>query len=170
MTYKWIGAVLVLVSCGGFGFAIASGYRQEEQRLRQLLRALQYMECELQYHLTPLPDLCRQAGMETSGSVREVLNKLAGELENQVAPDVSSCMRAAIEDYQDFSRRFRRLMLQLGRTLGRFDLAGQIQGLQAVQASCIQEQKALEQNRDMRLRSYRTLGLCAGAALAILFV
>lgn len=170
MTYKWIGAVLVLVSCGGFGFAIASGYRQEEQRLRQLLRALQYMECELQYHLTPLPDLCRQAGMETSGSVREVLNKLAGELENQVAPDVSSCMRAAIEDCQDFSRRFRRLMLQLGRTLGRFDLAGQIQGLQAVQASCIQEQKALEQNRDMRLRSYRTLGLCAGAALAILFV
>lgn len=169
MTYKWIGAVLVLVSCGGFGFAIASGYRQEEQRLRQLLRALQYMECELQYHLTPLPDLCRQAGMETRGSVREVLNKLAGELENQVAPDVSSCMRAAIEDHQDFSRRFRRLMLQLGRTLGRFDLAGQIQGLQAVQASCIQEQKALEQNRDMRLRSYRTLGLCAGAALAILF-
>ena len=107
--------------------------------------------------------------METGGSVRDVLNKLARELESQIAPDVSSCMRAAIEDYQDFPKRFRRLMLQLGRTLGRFDLAGQIQGLQAVQASCMQEQKALEQNREMRLRSYRTLGLCAGAALAILF-
>ena len=46
------GAALVIAGCGGFGFSIASGYKREEGILRQLLRALNYMEWELQYRLT----------------------------------------------------------------------------------------------------------------------
>ena len=36
-----------------------------------------------------------------------------------------------------------------------------------VRGDCRTQLKALEQNRDIRLRNYQTLGLCAGAALAI---
>lgn len=72
MSYRWFGAALVIAGCGGFGFSIASGYKREEGILRQLLRALNYMEWELQYRLTPLPELCRQAGKETRGTLREV--------------------------------------------------------------------------------------------------
>ena len=64
----------------------------------------------------------------------------------------------------------RRLLRQLGKTLGRFDLEGQLQGLQAVCAACLEARDSLQKDRDTRLRSYRTLGLCAGAALAILFL
>ena len=170
MTYKWIGAVLVIVGCGGFGFAMASAHRQEERRLGQLLRALQYMQCELQYHLTPLPELCRQAGAEASGDIGQVLRRLAQELETQTFPDAASCMRAAIGKSPDLSPGCRRLLVQLGRSLGRFDLSGQLQGLQAVKAACREQRRRLEKDREIRLRSYRTLGLCAGAALAILFV
>ena len=170
MTYKWIGAVLVIVGCGGFGFAMAAAHRQEERRLGQLLRALQYMQCELQYHLTPLPELCRQAGAEAAGDIGQVFRRLAQELETQSFPDAASCMRAAIEKGPDLSPGCRRLLVQLGRSLGRFDLAGQLQGLQAVKAACREQRRRLEKDREVRLRSYRTLGLCAGAALAILFV
>ena len=47
MSYRWFGAALVIAGCGGFGFSIASGYKREEGILRQLLRALNYMEWEL---------------------------------------------------------------------------------------------------------------------------
>ena len=67
MSYRWFGAALVIAGCGGFGFSIASGYKREEGILRQLLRVLNYMEWELQYRLTPLPELCRQAGKESFG-------------------------------------------------------------------------------------------------------
>lgn len=170
MTYKWIGAVLVIVGCGGFGFSMAAAHRQEERRLGQLIRALQYMQCELQYHLTPLPELCRQAGAEAGGAVGEVLRGLAQELETQSFPDAASCMRAAIGKSPDLSPGCRRLLVQLGRSLGRFDFSGQLQGLQAVKAACREQRRRLEKDREIRLRSYRTLGLCAGAALAILFV
>ena len=33
MGYKWIGAILIMASCSGCGFAIAAGKRREEQVL-----------------------------------------------------------------------------------------------------------------------------------------
>ena len=104
MSYRWFGAALVIAGCGGFGFSIASGYKREEGILRQLLRALNYMEWELQYRLTPLPELCRQAGKETRGTLREVFFNLARELEWQTSPDAASCMTAALKPRASQSR------------------------------------------------------------------
>lgn len=170
MSYKWVGAILVIVGCGGFGFAIAANHKREERLLRQLIQALQFMECELQYRLTPLPELCRLTGKEVSGILRNVFLNLARELDWQVSPDACSCMSAALKLTPDLPVSLRKLLLQLGHTLGRFDFPGQIQGLQVVRAACGESLKKLSKDRDVRLRSYQTLGLCAGAALAILFM
>ena len=43
MSTKWMGAVFVLVSCGGFGAGIAGGYRRRERLLRQLMNVLENM-------------------------------------------------------------------------------------------------------------------------------
>ena len=40
MNIKWIGAILVIVGCGGFGFSIAANYLQEERRIRQMIQAI----------------------------------------------------------------------------------------------------------------------------------
>lgn len=170
MSWKWIGAIMVIVSCGGFGFSLAAAHRAEEITLRQLIFALDYMECELQYRLTPLPDLCRAAAMEQHGCVREVFLKLSGELDAQVSPDVERCMQAAISTSEYIPKHTKEAFADLGKTLGRFDLSGQLKGLEQVRAACRRELEALRTNREPRLRSYQTLGLCAGAALAILLI
>ena len=58
----------------------------------------------------------------------------------------------------------------LGKSLGRFDLNGQLLGVESVRSYCRRELGSLEAGRDQRIRGYQTLGVCAGAALAILFV
>lgn len=168
--YKWIGAALVIFACGGFGFSLAMGHKREEASLRQLISALDFMECELQYRLTPLPDLCRQAGEQSGGIVGGVFIKLAEELECQIAPEVSGCMRTALSKCEAIPQATRSALIQLGKSLGRFDLNGQIKGLDAVRADCRRTLEKLSENRENTLRSYQTLGLCAGAALAILFI
>lgn len=170
MSYKWIGAILVIAGCGGFGFSLAANHRREEAALRQILRMLKFMQCELRYRLTPLPELCRQAAGEVGGQLRDVMQYLAVELERREKCDAAACMRAAVARSSGIPRSVRRLLMQLGRSIGRFDLNGQLEGLDEVCRACRAELKELNHNRDNRLRSYQTLGLCAGAALAILFL
>ncbi len=170
MNYKWIGAVLVVMGCGGMGFSLAAAYSREEGMLRQLIRILDFMICELQYRLTPLPELCRQAAKEAAGCLRDTLNAFVQELESQISPDASSCMHAALAKRRELPESVRGILLQLSQTLGRFDLSGQLQGLEGAKAACQNRLEALNQNRSERLRGYQTLGLCAGAALVILFI
>ena len=56
------------------------------------------------------------------------------------------------------------------QNLGKFDMSGQLRGLENARNVCRENLELLMYNKDRRLRSYQTLGLCAGAAVAILFV
>lgn len=170
MSIKLIGAVLIITGCGGVGFSMAAAHRRDENALRQLIGALDYMGCELQYHLTPLPELCRGAAGQTSGSIRAVFLTLAQELDNQIAPDANFCMNAAIAKTTKLPGLVKKNLSLLGQSLGHFDLQGQLKGLEFARQQCRRDLDELSKDRDVRLRSYQTLGLCAGSALAILFL
>lgn len=170
MTYKWIGAVLVVVGCGGFGFSLAREAARQEQLLRELLDILDYMENELRGRLTPLPVLCGQISRRQRGVFRRLFAGLSRALREHRAPSAEDCLRLILGEYKELPGRVRKILLQLGRSLDRFDLAGQLKGLASAQSACRRELDNLTENREVRLRSYKTLGLCAGAALAVLLI
>ena len=169
MMWKWIGAILIMAGCGTVGFSTAWSYRREERLLRSLKGALEFMACELQYRLTPLPELCRLVSGEQKNLVGQVFLYLAQELESQILPDVEECMNTCLEN-TELPGRLREGLKLLGQNLGRFDLEGQLKGMEMIRNYCNRELEIMGKNREERLRSYQTLGLCAGAALAILFV
>lgn len=170
MGYKWIGALLIIASCSGCGFAIAAGKRREEQLLWQLMDILQFMERDLQFRLTPLPELCRMTAGKTKGVLCTVFLNLYRELTWQKLPDVGSCMYAAIQRSGDIPVKARRILVQLGHTLGSYDLSGQLQGIQSVRRRCEDTLGMVRKNKDAQVRSYQTLGICAGTALAIILL
>ena len=167
---RWIGALFVLLGCGSFGFSMVATHKKEEKTLRQIISAIGYMECEMQYRLTPLPQLLGQAAKQISGVVQELLGAMALKLKNQISPDVSCCMEELLHKRRDVPPLTREALFLLGQSLGRFDLQGQLKELESVRSLCERHLKTLENNRDVRLRSYQTLGLCAGAVLAILLL
>ena len=70
----------------------------------------------------------------------------------------------------ELPRELGRQLQQLGETLGRFALPGQLRGLEGAIRSAEDALRRIRDGADGRRRSWQTLGLCAGAALAILFV
>lgn len=170
MHVKWLGACLILAGCGGYGYAIASSTRREERLLTQLGRVLDFMAWELEYRLTPLPELCALAAEETGGVLRDTFRSLSQKLIQQYAPSAGSCMGEVLQQTTRLPGRVRWHLAYLGRSLGRFDLPGQLSGIRAVQKACREDLERLHQNWEVRLRSYQTLGLCAGFALVILFI
>lgn len=170
MSMKWLGAVLIICSSGFVGFKISAAYRLEEENLRQLISALDYMVCELRYRQSPLPVLFHQIGTERNGCIGRLFRQLAKELDSAAVADIQSCLAAAAATNGAITGRVEKAICIMGATLGRFDLDGQLLGLESVRNYCREQLDEMSKDRDARLRSYQTLGLCAGAALAILFV
>ena len=160
---------MVIVACGGAGFSMAMYYKHQLASIKQLIKTLEYIYCELEFRLTPLPELCQKAAACACGGIKDTFQALSEELCSQMAPDVKTCMTAALSRVR-LPEKTEEIMLELGTTLGQFDLSGQLQGLDAVLADSRSIAAQLETERPQRVRSYQTLGLCAGAVLAILLV
>ena len=169
MIQKWIGVGCVFFACAGTGFQAAYALRREQQLLSQTKRLLEKMECELSSRATNLPQLCLAAS-DCGKTLEEIYKALAATLQAQVLPDAASCMESVLENYPHLPVSVLRLHSMLGQTLGRFDLAGQLEEIGAVKAVCSQELCKHREHAESKIRSYQTLGLCAGAALAILLI
>jgi len=167
MDLKMLGIALVIIGCGAFGFRLAAHLRLEIHALRDLIDILNYMKCELNYRLTPLPQLCRLSA-ERGKSLRDLFLCFADEMDGQISTDTASCMEAAIYKNAGISDSIKVLLQDLGCSFGKFDLEGQLSGIDSVCQKCAKRLEELEKDKDIRTRNYQTLGLCAGAALAIL--
>ena len=170
MNYKWIGAIFVILGCSGFGFMVAAGCKREEKYLRELYGALEFMAAELKYRLSPLPELIARGAEHTSGTLWQLFSVLDRELAGQIAPNAEECMRAALEQTPSIPPLTGKMLRMLGKSLGKFDISGQLSGIALVREACNENLKRLARDRAERLRSYRTLGICAGIAIAILLI
>lgn len=170
MPMKWIGAIMVVSGCGSWGIMLAAAYRRQEAGLLKLAQLLNMMQWELRYRLTSVPDLCRMAAKDASGMLRCIFLDLARDLDRNLEPDVGECMRSVLSRYRNMPPKVKRILRQLGRHLGRFDLEGQLEGMAYVIGECGLELQSLKKDREIRLRSYQTLALCAGFGLVILFL
>ena len=170
MYLRQIGALLIIFGCSAMGVRTARLGRREICVHRDFLDALSFLENTLRFRLTPLPELCRQTARHTRGPVGEVFSNLARELDWQTAPDVYSCMCEAMEKSGPMPASIRTFFRSLGTGLGQFDTEGQLRQLQHIGNCCRQSLENLSRDKDDRLRSYRTLGVCTGIAIAVLLV
>ena len=84
--------------------------------------------------------------------------------------EVPACVALVLARDRELPEVCRGILSQLGKTLGQLDLSGQLRGLAAAQETCRKELERVEASKAGRLRCYRALGICAGAALAILLL
>lgn len=170
MIIKIIGSLLIIASCGYFGIQIAASHRRSTQMMKQLINTISYIAQELRYRMSSLPEIFRQAATYSGGTIGRFFKVLTNEIEQQVAPDVNCCIDAALLQVSGLPELVKSGIKLMGKSLGHFDLDGQLKGLETVHAECTCMLKSFTVNQELRLRSYQTLALCAGAAVTILFI
>ena len=169
MMIKLLGAAMIVLGCGTFGARIAYLHRRQVHSLEQLITAIDYLSGELIYKMTPLPELCFHTAGITKGPVSLFFLKLSENMKKQISPHVKTCAQSALAACQipEYSKQVIHIMAD---TLGLFDLDGQLKGLQNARQKAELALRYCTRDQNVRLRSYQTLSLCAGAALAILFI
>lgn len=170
MNYRIIGAILVVLSSSAVGFSMVTRQKQEQNALLQLIRGLEFMACELEFRMPSLPELCNLTAFQLVGPIRKFYVLLEAELEKKTSNDVYGCVCSAVEKVDKMPENVKQNLLLMGRTLGRFDLTGQLSGIASVRELCKRDLEGLQSNQEIRFRAYRTLGICAGIALVILFI
>lgn len=161
---------MIICGCGGVGFTMIRYYKKQEKTLQDLCHSLEWMILELDYHMPALPAVCRGAANISTGCISKVFLCLADELDRQITPDAHTCMMVAISRVSDIPERTIVHLKDLGTSIGKFDLQGQIVGLKTILIMCKGELQVMKKGSEVRLRNYQTLGLCAGAALVILLL
>lgn len=170
MWVRIIGAAATVSACSAFGFGVAVDYHRRVRELRDFLACIQEMELALDEQLVPLPELTLRAGKLGKGRVYAVMRSFSDCLREGLYADVSGCMRCALEQTPMDDRCLHRYLTELGRNLGRFDRAGQLEGLRSLSQSAERKLTQLEAEQSSTVRVYRTLGIFGGLALAVLLI
>ncbi len=170
MELKLIGAICIIFACGGIGIWLSVSYNTEIKYLRQMITVIERMEWELDFHLCPLPELCERIKSCCEDGLKDVLENLSKELSCQISPDVYHCMCAALGSVTCIPPKTVETLKLLGGVLGKYDLEGQRKGLISVRRECTRKLDSMEKDKDNHIRNYKTLGLCAGAAIIIILI
>ena len=70
---QWIGAICVVGACGACGFSMAASYTGLQRCLQQLQNGLELMQCQMEYQMTELPELCAILASACTGPVGKIL-------------------------------------------------------------------------------------------------
>lgn len=165
---KTVGILLVILGASGTGFSMAFSVRQTISMVQQLLSAMEVMKNEISYRRTPLPELMRLLELQSRGCVAEFFGRLATELSQRQERSVDTIVRRQVAAVRAFPPPVRQILVQLGGGLGQYDTEGQ---LRSIDLAVLRLRTLLDQYRNeqqSRIRSYCTLGICGGLAIAIL--
>ena len=166
-----IGALLLAGGAGALGCSAAAQLSRRVAVLRALLGALEGMEREIAFRLTPMPELLERAAAESPPPVCTLFARCRTLLDELGERSMAELWREALEQVPLGLDGPGRLALEeLGEVLGRYDGDGQREALAHTRAEL---SRALEQAREAREkqgRMYQVLGITAGAFLVILLL
>ena len=165
---KWAGVLFVVVSAGSMGFQIAASLNHRCRIRRELISVLQILRNEIEVRGTPLPQCF--ALMSASGkTVRSTLfGTGARDMDANRWVTPSDAMDRALTDLEEPA--LRQILMPLASQLGKYDLEAQLQGIVRAKQETDTLLCALEHERRIKSKTYRTLGICMGLAVAILLV
>ncbi len=168
---RMMGAALLLGGSAALGFAAVRRLERRTRDLRELIAGLEVMERELEWRLTPLPELLRRAAEQAGDGVSAFFLMCAQGAERLNGRTFSEVWRQELTSAQlSVNEADRGLLEQLGGVLGRYDGDSQRQALAAA-VERLEEQRTEAMGRRARLgKVYGVLSVTAGIFLVILLI
>lgn len=168
---RLIAVGLLVLSCTGFGFAMAERFRLRPRQLRQLQFALTMLGSEIRFRQTPLPQGLMAIAEAVEGPVGQLFadyGRALVEAEGrstswvwqQVKPTAD--LAFAPEDYAFLSR--------LVLVLGAGTIKEQERQLELHMQHLIQLEQQAEAARATKEKTWRYLGICSGLAIALILL
>ncbi len=169
---KVMGAALVLLCSGAVGFGFAGDLHAQIAQMSALITALENLKGEIEARRTPLPAALMMLAGSENGQIGAFFKLCADNLlrENRSSPYLA--IRYALDKCKGLmlSKQTRLTLLSFGMSLGKIDAESQISAVMLASSRLEQELGSLQKQAPARTKSYRTIGVCTGLALAVILL
>lgn len=163
-----------LLTVGGGAFLGFDAHRRLNRRarvLRQLAGALEQMDREISFRLTPMPQLMEELAADYPPPVGDLFANCRKGMDQLGERSLAEIWRQALADTPlDLEGRAAGILDELGEVLGRFEESGLRSALARAGAELTREAELAREDGEKRGRMYQVLGLTCGGLLVILLL
>ena len=168
---RLMGALLTVGGGAFLGFDAHRRLKRRARVLRQLAGALEQMDREISFRLTPMPQLMEELADDYPPPVGELFANCRKGMDQLGERSLAEIWRQALEDTPlDLEGRSAAVMDELGEVLGRFEESGLRSALARAVAELTREAELAREDGEKRGRMYQVLGLTCGGLLVILLL
>ena len=163
---RYAGAILIMAACALSGFIAAGRTAKRVSSLGGIIAFLKLYVVELGCSMSCTDELIRStAGISGAPCFVERYGRLSDE--GMSLPEAWKRAVAESRDRMCLEREETRIIAELGEIFGRYDVQGQIRAIESRTAQLETLLSRADRCREQKTPVYRTLGVLAGAAAAI---
>lgn len=154
------------------GFQYAQRLRERPQQLRQLKVALQSLEAEMMYGLTPLAEASERIASQIKAPISHLFKRFKTKLEEEKS-SAYEAWKEALDDVWPFTALIdseREVLRQFGATLGQHDREQQRKHIALALAHLEREEVEARERQTRYERMFKSLGFLSGLLLVLLLL
>lgn len=173
MYMKIVGCGLLFISTTVLGFLKSEQLRKRVLYLNELKRMMGLLQGELRFHRATLSEAAQNVSKRVESPFSAFLNDLSGRLENGCMEGFTCVWNELSEELLrcgGFRKEDKNLFEQLGRSLGYLDLVMQTESLDLAIVQTEEAIQSAKEQREIKGKLYRTMGVTAGAFLTLLII
>lgn len=173
MILKIAGGIFVILSCWGIGVYQYSREALHVKELTEFLRALELLEREVSYNLTPLPEAFSTISSKIKPPFAPIFEQIAITLkEKSGKPFLSIWQEIWISEWSvtHMGEEEKELILSAGTSLGYLDTQMQTSSITFLRNELATQRTSLQTLLTSKKKLYQTLGLMGGCLLVIILI
>lgn len=170
---KLLGAILIIGSCGALGLSARQSLRERILAVDGFLKALERIESEIAYRLTPSPELIALLARESDDRIAPVFRSMERKLgQNDGLSLAYKWCRALRDDAPGCGLRAEEIgiLCDASSFLGRYDSEQQLRSLQLTRKRLTQVRDEAAEDLKNKGNLYRTCGLTLGVLTVIVLL
>ena len=166
-----IGAILVTASTTAVGLAAVQRLGARVTLLSGVVHALEYMQTEIYFNLTPLPVILEHLSRTAAEPLRPFFARCFSYMDRLGDSSFSSLWQCAIQESRsELTGPEAQLLADMGSMLGRYDAEAQSRAISYARTRVEGLLESAEKEKTRQSRIYGVLGVMCGLAIVIILI
>lgn len=170
---KITAVIIIFLSCTYIGFYYGESFKKRSRQLNSILKSVLFLNNEVMYTNTPLPEALKYISLKVESPVNYVLSNVSDKL---LKSESTSVYEAFEKEYKKNKSEFylqdedKRIVKDFLKSLGESGVYGQDKlfnlTIENMKLNC----KSAEELAKKNIKMYRVLGICIGAMISIFLI